>query len=62
MNAKVLFHGFSVPLIGMAQEETQQECEQCRRTFDLLQVRLCLDGRFLCDACAAKNTFAKAES
>ncbi len=63
MNAKVLFHGFSVPLIGLSADATLQECEDCHDEHGLLETKLSFDGHFRCAECTARNdTFAKAES
>ena len=53
--AHVHFHGFRVPLLGIGEDETLQECAACGKCFDLLQVRLADDGQFRCDECTAKN-------
>lgn len=55
MNAKVLFHGFKVPLIGISEDETLHECEDCHDLFDTLQMRLNPDGHFRCDKCTQHN-------
>lgn len=36
-------------------DETQQACEDCHASHDLLQVRLSADGHFRCDKCEAKD-------
>ena len=51
----VPFHGFRVPLLGLAESETLNECADCHDRFDLLQIRLNQDGRFRCDTCTARN-------
>ena len=52
MNAHVSFHGFSVPLIGIARESVLNECDDCHDEFDTLQMRLTDGGHFRCDKCA----------
>jgi Zn finger protein HypA/HybF involved in hydrogenase expression len=56
--ARVPFHGFNVPLIGISEDETMQECEDCHDLFCLLQMRLSHDGHFRCDKCTAHNAQA----
>lgn len=51
----VPFHGFRVPIIGVDEQETLNECADCHDQFDLLQIRLNQDGRFRCDRCTARN-------
>lgn len=55
MNASVLFHGFKVPLIGIGEDETLQECEDCHAGHCFLQTRISEDGHFRCDECAGKR-------
>lgn len=49
-HATAIRDGFVVPLIGIPEDESQQKCESCGQSFDLLQIRF-TDGRFVCDAC-----------
>lgn len=49
------FPGFRVPVIGVDEKETLNECADCHDQFYLLQIRLNQDGRFRCDACTARN-------
>ena len=53
--ALVPFHGFTVPLIGISEDETMQDCEDCHDPFCLLQMRLSPDGHFRCDKCTDHN-------
>jgi hypothetical protein len=55
MHARVPFHGFRVPLIGVSENETLQECEDCHDEHDLQQTRLSFDGHFRCDKCTERN-------
>lgn len=52
---KVPFHGFNVPLIGVAPDHGLNECEDCHDLFDTLQMRLNEDGHFRCDRCTAHD-------
>ena len=54
MPAHVSF-GFRVPLLGISENETLQECEDCHDPHDLLQTRLSFDGHFRCDQCTKRN-------
>ena len=56
--AHVPFHGFRVPLLGIAEDETLQECEDCHDAHCLQQTRLSEDGHFRCDECTARNDAA----
>lgn len=56
--ASVSFHGFRVPLLGISEDETMQECDKCHARFDILQVRLSFDGHFRCDKCTRHDTRA----
>jgi hypothetical protein len=49
--ATVQRDGFKVPLIGIAEEETQEHCVHCERPVDLMQTRL-INDRPHCDKCA----------
>lgn len=55
MHAHVPFHGFRVPLIGVSEDETLQECEDCHDEHCLQQTRLSYDGHFRCDKCTERN-------
>lgn len=55
MNATVLFHGFKVPLLGIGEDETLQECEDCGDLHCFLQTRISEDGHFRCDKCTEND-------
>lgn len=55
-SAFVPFHGFRVPLIGMPDDESLQECEDCHDEFDMMQVRISQDGHFRCDLCSQSDS------
>jgi len=60
-HATVPFHGFNVPLLGIREDETLQECEDCHDEFCLLQTRLSEDGHFRCDKCTTHNRKATSD-
>jgi ubiquitin C-terminal hydrolase len=54
-SATISFHGFKVPLIGVSEDESLHECEDCHDQFDTLQMRLNEDGHFRCDKCTERD-------
>jgi hypothetical protein len=53
--ATVQRDGFRVPLIGIAEEETQERCAVCRKTVDLMQAVVFADVSYCADCAKAEE-------
>lgn len=49
-HASVTVGGYVIPLIGIAPDETLEECDLCHDMFDILQIRWS-GKQMLCDKC-----------
>ena len=50
-HATVITSGYTVPLIGIPADATQETCDRCGRSDHLSEVWLRFDGRFWCWHC-----------
>jgi len=54
-HATVKIGDFTVPLIGIKKDATQQECVKCKRSFHLSNIILDNKGEPHCKACIKKE-------
>lgn len=50
-HATVKIGDYTVPLIGIAQDATQQDCAKCKKLFHLSEIKLSERGEPLCLKC-----------
>jgi hypothetical protein len=53
-HATVRIAGYNLPLIGIGQEATEEQCDGCKQTFHLSEIKIDA-GRFMCWSCRMKE-------
>lgn len=54
-HATVRIAGYNLPLIGIRQDATEEQCDGCKRTYHLNEIRVDMGGRFMCWSCRMKE-------
>jgi len=54
-HATVKVGEYTVPLIGVPEDATQQECETCGQSFHISEIELAANGKACCKRCLPPN-------
>jgi len=54
-HATVKIGEYTIPLIGIEEDATQQQCSQCKQSFHLSEIKLDQSGEPWCEGCQIKR-------